>query len=248
MANDRKNKRAKRFFWLVCFILIITSCNEISEEYEPELNVFCILNNKNNCQKVIVDRTYKMDEKEQYDLEDVQVILSGNGLCDTLVQLYDSMGIFITEDSFPVYARAHYYLKVSVKGFDTLIGSTDIPDTFTISGLHNGDTTTYDDTLIIRKSKPNMLCSISFTYNDTASVELGLWNSMDSLEFVIPVSYILVCADGKYLIRIGLSDSNIYNYYSETYDSLPRCGVAGGVGLFGSMWTESLTVFLKTSR
>lgn len=248
MANDRKNNRTKKFFWLLCFVLIVNSCNEISEEYKPELNVFCVLNNKNYYQKVIVDRTYKMDEKEQYDLEDVRVILSGNGLCDTLVQLYDSIGIFITKDTFPVCSGVNYYLEVCAKGLDTLTGTTCTPDSFVILKPQFHDTVSFDDTLVIKKNQDDGLYFISYIYEDTAGVEGIVINAKDRHEVKIPFYEICWFPEGKYLFRISLTDSNFYNYYNYNGDSVPRCGVSYGVGLFGAMWTESLTVFLKTSR
>lgn len=234
---------------MLYFVLIIISCGKVTEEYEPELNVFCILNNNLSHQRVIVERTYRMDEFEKYDLEDVRVILSGNGLCDTLVQLYDSIGIFITKATFPIYSGVNYYLEVGAKGFDTLRGSTCTPDSFVILKPQSYDTVSFDDTLVIKKNQDDELYYISYTYEDTTGAEGIFVLFRDNHELKIPFYEICWYPKGKYLLRISLVDSNSYNYYyNDVGDSVPRCGVSGGVGLFGSMWTESLVVYLKSSR
>lgn len=247
MILYKKNNSAGKILWMLYFVLIIISCGKVAEEYEPELNAFCILDNNLSHQKVIVERTYRMDEFEKYDLEDVRVILSGNGLCDTLVQLYDSIGIFITKDTFPINSGVNYYLEVCARGLDTLTGSTCTPDSFVILKPQSQDTVSFDDTLIIKKNQAHELYFLSYTYEDTTGVKGISIFSRDSHELKIPFYEICWFSEGKYLLRISLVDSNSY-YYDDKGDSVPRCGVSGGVGLFGSMWTESLVVYLKSSR
>lgn len=231
----------------IVIMLIFVSCQKY-EELKPMLNVYCVLKNSVPYQKVVVDRIYGMDEKSIYDLEGVQVILSGDGICDTLVEdsIYGQIGVFISPDSFPVVPGKTYYLQVSAKGFDTLIGITNVPDSFEIIYPENGDTISLLDTLLIifKNKNNNQWALISGYYQDT----MLFINSFESIEDTIwrfPIAHWGVDT-GHYRILFSSVDTNFVDYHLYgNSDSIPQCGVENGIGLFGSLVTKGINFYLR---
>lgn len=220
-------RKAKLFGILILFIFLF--CQKYNEEFEPQLNVFCILKNNRPYQKVVVDRIYGMDEKSIYDLEDVQVILSGNGICDTLVE--DSiLGVFVTRDTFPVVHGQTYHLQVTAKGFDTLRGTTTIPDLFEIICPQDGDTVQLLDTMIIEFKDCHQLIIGELYYQDSL-LYWYLYGRIRDTILELPFSACLHDT-GYYRLMVGVYDSNYVNYYIDAAN--PQCGIENGIGLFGS--------------
>lgn len=245
--GTRRRIKGNRLFALItlAFILIISCEKSPYEEYEPQLNIYCFLRNDKPQQEVIVDRTYKIDEVAKFDLEDVCVILSGNGQCDTLVQRDDSIGIFSTRGSFLMIPDTSYDIKVSAKDFASLTGTTTMPDSFKIISPLLGDTVDYySDTLCIAKNRIDDIFFISYIYQDTL---YPFWWVGSSDTNVLKLAYLqfIPPRSGEYTIKIMKADSNFFNYtFHINNDSLICCGVAGGLGLFGSAWVESVRVFI----
>ncbi len=246
-----KNIRLSLIVLLVAVMLLNCGRNEL--EFEPKLNVFCILRNDTGIQRVIVDRTYRMDEPAHYDLEDAQVMLSGNELCDTLVQIFDSAGIFNTRDSFPISSGKEYCLQVSAKGFDTVVGTTVIPDAFLIISPGNGDTVDYfSDTLIIKKNYFSQMFEIRVKISDSCLHYLGWcgWGDTNTTFLKIPIASIIWLEEPdtcrEYNIKVTAADKNFMQYYFYPQsDSIDACGIENGIGLFGSFWSKEIEVFVR---
>ncbi len=230
--------------WLVIGAILFSFCVKSSKEYEPQLNVYCILRNDAPYQKVVVDRTYEMDEKSIYDLEDVQVILSGEGISDTLIEDYTIPGLFRTRDTFPVFAGKTYYLEVSAKGFDTLTGTTTVPDSFNITYPQNGDTVNLYCYLEIHGIRPGNWYYINVYYQDSISTLEQLLQIWGNIWLIWGEHWAI--DTGFYYVRGSAVDTNFVKYYYLLSDSLPQCGIKDGLGLFGSYFTKSVRFYLKT--
>jgi hypothetical protein len=228
---------------MIFVFMLSVFCEKNSEEYQPQLNVYCILRNDVPYQKVVVDRTYRMDEKAIYDLEDVQVILSGDGVCDTLIEDYANSGLFRTRDTFPIFTGKTYYLQVSARGFDTLTGITTVPDSFEIISPENGDTADIYSALVIYNNRPGNWYYITFYYQDSISTFEQLMQIVSKIGG-IPGDYWAIDT-GFYYARVSAVDTNFVAYYLLPSDSLPHCGVKNGLGLFGSSFTKSVRFYLK---
>jgi len=184
-----------------------------------------------------------MDEKAIYDLEDVQVILSGDGICDTLIEDYAIPGLFRTRDTFPVFAGKTYHLQVSAEGFDTLTGITTVPDSFEIISPQNGDTADIYSALVIYNNRPGNWYYITFYYQDSILTFEQLMQIVSKIGG-IPGDY-WVIDTGFYYARVSAVDTNFVEYYYLPSDSLPHCGVKNGLGLFGSSFTRSVRFYVK---
>lgn len=233
----------KIVFWLF-IIFIFVSCRDYKEEFEPLLNVHCILRNNLPYQKIVVDRTYGMDEKSIYDLENVRVILSGNGICDTLVEdsVYKGFGVFRTKDTISVISGQTYYLQVSANGFDTLRGITTVPDSFAIIYPDEGDTVQLFDTLVVKFQKSNQWILFRSYFQDSIPFIFFAGEVNDTL-WKFPISH-WTGETGKYKIIVSAVDTNYVNYYFERPDSFSVGGVENGVGLFGSIFTKEANFYI----
>lgn len=235
----------KTFFILLLFL----SCKEYVFDYKPELNVHCILRNDRERQKIRISRTYRMDEVSRYDLKDLNVTIyskwNDSILCDTFI-LSDSMdetlGIYTTRDKFKIFPNGICSLIVTAKyqdtiHLDTLFGRTIIPDTFSIISPSNNDTVNINDTIKINDSSVDqILYYIQIFFEDGSFTDKWTFNKEISLK------YILFAGSGFYKVKVFKCDKNFYDYYySDMFeDKVLRCGVSGGVGLFGSMLAESV--------
>ncbi len=246
-------KKIRLFLIVLSIAVLLLKCGRSELEFEPKLNVFCILRNDTGIQRVIVDRTYGMDEPAHYDLEDVQVILSGNGLCDTLVQIIGATGIFDTRDSFPIFSGKEYCLQVSAKGFDTVSGNTVVPDSFLIILPGNRDTVDYlSDTLIVKKNYYSQLFEIRVKNCDSSLYYLGWygWGDTNTTFLKIPIASIIWFEEpdscDEYHIRVTAADTNFIQYYLYPQsDSIEAYGIENGIGLFGSFWSKEIEIFVK---
>ncbi len=242
-------RKAKRFGILVLFVFIFVFCQKDKPEFEPMLNVYCVLKSSEPYQKVIVDRTYGLDEKSIYDLEDVQVILSGNGMCDTLVEdaIYGELGIFLTSDTFPILHGKTYHLQVSAKGFDTLTGITTVPDSFEIIYPRNGDTIygSYASVIFSNPFRNRWFYYLSYYYFDDTLLlcQSGfIRNYAGSKNFWMPITD-FVCDSGIYSLVVYAVDTNFVEYYHIPSNSIPKCGIEKGIGLFGSFYTTTVDFY-----
>lgn len=239
---------------LFIIILIFFSCKEYVFDYEPEINVHCILRNDKNIQKIRVGRTYRIDEISKYDLKDVNIILysiiNDSIITDTLVvqdSTIDTLGIYVTKGNFDILPGSLCSLVVTARYkdtlyLDTLFGKTIIPSSFSILYPLNDDTIGINDTLII-----NDLTSDEQLYYIETHFEDGRFTEQWTFDKKLSIKDFIFEESGRYKIKVFKVDRNFYEYYySNTFeDKVLRCGVTGGVGLFGSMLAESLYFYLN---
>lgn len=233
-------------------ILVFVSCKEYFFEFEPELNVHCILRNDREIQKIRISRTYRIDEVSSYDLKDVNVFLysifNDSVICDTMIpfdSLNETLGIYVTSNNFGIFAGALCSLVVNAKYKDnlylnTLFGKTIIPSPFAISSPLNFDTVTIDDNLIINDaSSDEQLFYIEIVFEDGKFLEKWTFKKQ------ILMKNLLFSGSGNYKLKVFKCDKNFYDYYYSNMfeDKVLRCGVTGGIGLFGSILAESINVY-----
>lgn len=239
---------------LFIIILIFFSCKEYVFDYDPELNVHCILRNDRNIQKIRVGRTYRIDEVSRYDLKDVNIILysiiNDSIITDTLVvqdSTIDTLGIYVTNGNFNILPGSLCSLVVTARYkdtlyLDTLFGKTIIPSSFSILYPLNDDTISINDTLII-----NDLISDEQLYYIETHFEDGRFTEQWTFDKKLSIKDFIFGESGRYKVKVFKVDKNFYEYYySNTFeDKVLRCGVTGGVGLFGSMVAESVYFYFN---
>ena len=240
-------KRSKFFFtWLLPGVLLISSkCETYPDiDYAPQLNVFGILNNAQQRQEILVDRTYQIDEPSGPVIDDALVILSKDNLVDTLE--FAIMNDRYVSDPFTLQPESTYYLLVVRDNFDTLRAATTIPGNFTILYPVYGDTLTLQDTINLTRSEGALIYSVAFSQGTTGFGPFTWFEPLPSDTLVqIPVAdYWEEALEGYYTIYITACDSNCYEYFLAEGDSIIQAGVTGGVGLFGSAWTRATSTYV----
>jgi len=226
-------------------LLICSACdNNVVGEYEPQLNVFTVFSNEQYVQEIIVDRTYHIDEPSGPVIDDAFVVLSVNGLVDTLEFSY-SHECYLTAP-LNLTPQATYELMVAKDGFDTLNAATTVPGDFTIFFPTYGDTLTLQDTILFAQSAGAALYSLSFIHI-TGGFGPFFWYEPDPLDTLVQIpvgEYFDEPCEGYFTIFIAAYDSNFYEYYQSEGDSIIQAGVTGGVGLFGSAWTRATYTYV----
>lgn len=241
-----QKKRRNAIIIVVLFTILISCEKSLFEEYEPQLNVFCLL----ECVPyhyitVIVDRTYRMDEPSDGYIDDALVILSGPNSVDTL-QFIPEDSAYHTVHAFWIKPEKTYQLTVIKEGFDTVIAHTKTPGNFNIVYPQRRDTLTLSDTIILTKSSGAPYYYGYFT--DENDYKIPFWYVPDTLDTLvrIPIPFYLTFAhSGYYTIEILACDENYYQYsqFNPDQDSVLQAGVSGGVGVFASYQTQSVHVY-----
>jgi len=243
MQKSRRNA----IIIVVLFIILISCEKSLFEEYEPELNIFCLL----ECHPfsnitVTVDRTYRMDEPSDEYIEDALVILSGPNSVDTL-QFIPGENAYHSVHPFWIEPEIIYQLTVIKEGIDTVIAHTKTPGNFSIVYPHFNDTLIISDTIILTKSSGAPYYCGYFT--DENDYKIPFWYVPDTLDSLvrIPIPFYLTFAQsGYYTIEILACDENYYQYnqFKPEQDSILQAGVTGGVGVFASYQTRYVYVYL----
>lgn len=245
----------KRTISLILLVLLLWGCEKPpSEEYEPELNIFCLLRTNANEQWVKVSRSYKMDEPSDYDLEDVIVILSGDNFTDTLIPT-DTSGIYITQDTLEIKPLHTYHLLVSAKDMDTVKGITSVPGDFEIIYPEEEDTLNIieEDSVVLKKSKNAKGYHIIIGRKDTLYSYSYEWmvpqdTTQDSLTTYIFLFWGHIRKPGSGFVKVAAVDTHYWSYrhkydWGEEGIRLEE-GIEGGLGVFGSAVIESVAVYI----
>jgi len=241
----------------IALLVLLWSCEKPpSEEYKPELNIFCLLRTNAKEQRVEVSRSYKMDEPSDYDLEDVIVILSGDNFTDTLIPETDTPGLY--KDSVEIKPLHTYHLLVSAKDMDTVRGRTSVPGDFEIIYPEEGDTlSSAGDSLVLKKSKGarGYYIILSIVVDTTYSGSYSWTESQDTTQDSLVSYHIPTCfhiwesGSGSGIIKIIAMDTNYWSYrhkwdWEEEGIRLQE-GIEGGLGVFGSAVVDSVRIFIK---
>jgi hypothetical protein len=245
----------KKIIFFVIISIIFWGCEKPpSEEYDPELNVFCLLRTDAIEQWVRVERSFRMHETSDRYLEDVTVILSGDNFSDTLIARDDTSGIYLTTDSIDIDTLQNYFLFVSAQGYDTVDGHTSVPGGFKILDPEVGDTLYSEELeqIIVKKSKNAKGYHVMIGVRDSMEDEYVEWmESQDTTSdstISFPFFWVTnMTAPG--ILIVAAVDTNYFDYYwkgiwGEEGVRVEE-GIEGGLGVFGSAVVESVHVFIR---
>jgi hypothetical protein len=242
--------QGRRYGLITVFLAVIFACvgsmtceRSAVETYDPQLNIYSVLHSDHVSQSVIVDRTYRMDEPAGDFIDDALVILSSWASVDTLT--FDQGSNAYWAYNVVVQPLSEYSLTVARDGFDTVHAHTTVPGPFTIIYPQHYDTVTFNDTIVLTISDSAAVYGVSF--GDEFGMFFEVPDTTDSL-MLLPLAQVFSgWSPGNFFCRIWVAacDSNFYHYY-EAFDHDPeKTGVTGGVGLFGSLWIESVDMFVS---
>lgn len=227
------------------FLVFTLGCEHTPvENYKNVLNVSSMLRPDDRWPPIIINRTYKMNEESsEEDIKDALVILTSNHSTDTF-ELIDTMGMqsihYQSWHPISVKPGDTFHLYIKAPDFDSVYGTTIVPDSITIIHPSEGDSVKQSDSLVIKSDKGKYY---KFTiYNEDSLLweqELVSYKT-DSL-IIIQFSWFVLDL-GNYKIKIEVYDKNYTEYYSE---HKPSGGISGGFGVFGSTVTKTISLYLK---
>ncbi|MFA5033220.1 MAG: hypothetical protein WC614_09380 [bacterium] len=232
---------------LLVLILFTAGCEHTAvESYTNVLNVFSVLKQGKSIQSVMVNRTYKLDEQSQKCIENAIVILSGKNFIDTL-SLSDSL--YISTDSIVLNPMDTINICVKADGFDSVCGTTVIPDSIIILHPTNNDTVNQLDSLVV-KNTPNTYSHFTVYREDRDSIitERG---STESDSLLIGPFYWFDLKEGLYKVEVKLYDKNYTQYEGNRMGMMgssgntKRVGLNSGFGVFGSVVTKEIYLYFK---
>lgn len=251
-------------------ILLAAGCDKpLSREFQAVLNVQALL--KQGAQRstdlpVFVNRTYSVFEEPEPSLDGAQVLMWNRRWADTLRFEQRQSGEFVayfctTMATVPVVSGDTCWLQVVHPEFDTVSARTIVPDTFRILYPLTGDTVSDGDSLVFWRSRNAAGYLISYEYRfagDTWQGWIAFANESipglpyDSLVMRLPMVWLrTVEPELPYELVVAALDSNYFEWAGGSTQNPRRdrevfsAGIAGGVGVFGSIYEQACTVYVR---
>jgi hypothetical protein len=131
-------------------------------------------------------------------------------------------------------------------GFDTVYAQTTVPGPFSMLFPEHYDTVTFNDTIVLTASDSAAIYAVWFD-GAPSYMFFDIPDTADSL-MTIPLADVFAgWTPGNFLchLNIAAADSNFFYYYAEEDYDPEKTGITGGVGLFGSLWVESVYIFVS---
>ncbi len=241
--------------------MLSSSC-ELNPEpgFTPVINVHALLNpawSAPGDNRFFVNRTYRMTESPDSLLWDATVLLWHRA--DTWrfsAGRPDSVWSYFPDRAIPVAPFDTFSLLVAKPGFDTVFGTTSVPDTFSLLLPLPGDTITVQDSLVWTRSRHSAGYYISlrqqfqgeeFDVSGLIPNESLPGLPYDTLVARVPLYFLSRQPQGAFTIRLMALDTNYYDYLSGSGfgggSTAPR--LTGGIGVFGSGIKRSVDVYLR---
>ena len=226
--------------------------------FTPQLNVHCLLLEGDALITARVNRTYAIDEAPTFFFPDAEALVIHDG--DTALIGWSDYDNYFSwcPDTWRMESGDTFRLRVSCPGFDTVSGTTVVPDTFSIVYPDHGDTVDFSDSLVWTRAANCAGYYLSFRQvdeEDTFYVSVVIGN--DSLpgvpydsEYVwFPLQFMRDVDTGAYIIRLCALDSNYAQWVGlgggELGGNEADCaGITGGVGVFGAATVASVDLYL----
>jgi len=244
---------------VVIILLFCVGCKlSFEPTFVPELNVFCVLL-VNGKSKLIVVSSKPLGETINDTVKDAQIIISSLTEADTITW---NNGYNI-DSNFVVEPCTQYFLHVEHDLYPTVIGTTLVPDTFTIISPADGDTIEEDYMILMFSIAQNaVLYEIAGRYiPDTINPDTTMPDTPFTYFYALykplkgdTIGKVVIPAElkGENLLAACAVDTNFFEYLRQ-WHSMPQigednrihAGVHGGIGLFGSGVLQFRKIYIK---
>ncbi len=225
--------------------------------FVPQLNVHCLVFAYDGEVGAYINRTYAIDEVPSFDFPDAEAVIWLSGDSQHFEHRHNdhysaALGRF-TEPGDTLR------LTVSHPEFDSVSGTTVVPDTFSIVSPTEDDTVDFgSDSLIWTRSQNCAGYYLSLeriNEEDTFYVSVVIGNDTlpgvpyDSAFVRVPLQFLRDENPGPYTLRLCALDSNYTKWVGLGGGPLGggeehSAGITGGVGVFGAAVVRSVTVVL----
>jgi hypothetical protein len=237
---------------LAVVILLVAACerNE-SELYEPVLVAHCLILTGNGVPSADINQTYAIGDSASLDFPGANVTLKRGQRTWTLRHAGNDR--YVAEDTLTVVYGDTFYLEVTKPGFDTVTGTTVVPDTFSILSPRDGDTVSASDRL---RWSPSRGCH---GYYGSVRGTTPRGDTMETRFFVLAdsagelgLSFLSRLPPGVTTLRLLALDEAYYRWMNAGGGSMGEPGgttgdsstVSGGIGVLGSASACSVRVYL----
>jgi hypothetical protein len=241
-------------------VLLAFSACELSpaELFEPELNIHCLLITGQNEATAFVDRTYAIDDPYVETFPDASVSIWKGP--DTWSLLPEFGCCYMNYRFTPPAPRDSYGIMVTHVDFDTVLGSTIVPDTFSFLHPKPGDTIDQNDSLVWSRSRScsgyymsmeQVIDSDTFFYTIVVPNESIPGWPYDSLTERFPLVFLQYREEGPCTLRLCALDQNYFDWMSGGGQGfgggsdLLSAGITGGVGVFGAAVQREVAVYFR---
>ncbi|UCG42735.1 MAG: DUF4249 family protein [candidate division WOR-3 bacterium] len=230
-----------------------------AEMFEPELNVHCLLVAEHDTAAALVDRTYAIDDPYIVDFRGASVAVWTREDTWEFRELGNS---WYKEYRFaPPVPHDTYGIRVTHPDFDTVAGSTIVPDTFSLLHPRPGDTIDQNDSLVWSRSRSCLGYYMSMeqaTRRDTFFYTIVIPNESipgwpyDSLTERVPLVFLQYREEGPCTLRLCALDQNYFDWMSGSGQGLGsvsnsmNAGITGGVGVFGAAVQREVAVYYRS--
>ncbi len=240
-------------------LLVFAACELTpAESFEPKLNVHCLLLAERDSASALVNRTYAIDDPYVETFPDASVSIWKGP--DTW-SLLPEFGCWYMNYWFtPPAPRDTYRIMVTHADFDTVLGSTIVPDTFSFLYPMPGDTIDQNDSLVWSRSRSCLgyYMSIEQAFDrDTFFYTVVVPNESisgwpyDSLTERFPLIFLQYREEGPCTLRLCALDQNYFDWMSGGNQGfgggsgLLSAGITGGVGVFGAAVQREVAVYFR---
>jgi hypothetical protein len=247
---------------LAVSVLLLSASCELNPEpdFTPVINVHALLNpewESPQDNRVFVNRTYRMTEPPDSLLWDADVrIWRGADTWQLSAARLDSVWSYFPDRGITAEPFDTFSLLVAKPGFDTVRGTTLVPDTFSLLDPLPGDTITVQDSLIWTRSRHSAGYYLSlrqqfqgqeFDVSGVVPNESIPGLPYDTLVARLPLYFLSQQPQGPFTLRLMALDTNYYEYVrgSQFQGGQSDSRLAGGIGVFGSGVERSVEVYLK---
>lgn len=238
--------------------LLLTAACELTESdlYEPVLVVHCLVLTGTGVPSANINRTYTIEDSVQLEFPDAKVMLKRS--TDAWTLRHAGGDDYVAEDTLTAVYGDTFYMEVTKSGFDTVTGTTVVPDTFSILSPRDGDTVSASDRL---RWNPSRGChgyysSIRRATPRGDTVDMSIFVPADSTDEGLPLTFLAGLPSGEMTLRLLALDRNYYQWMESGNDEMggPLGGiggssgngstVSGGIGVLGSACACSVRVYL----
>jgi hypothetical protein len=240
--------------------LALAACEESpSEQFTPQLVVHGLVLAGSSSVQANINRTYAIDEPFDTTFAGVSGKVSRGS--DTWPLVNSVRDVYMARELNPEPAPGDTFgMRIVKDGFDTVYGHTVVPDSFRILFPHEGDTVSFNDSMVWTRSRncAGYYMSLqSVDRGDTFYYSLAIpndttGNNLDSLIFKFPqMVFLYQFEPGKHTLRVYALDTSYFDWVSAGGFG-PGSGtsettqLSGGLGVFGSGVGESVEVYVKT--
>ncbi len=242
--------------YFIVVALALLACEKTpGEEYDPKLNIFCLLTPGSGRPQATVSRTFRIDEIVESAVLDAEVRLMKDGAA-YVFELIDTMGNYRLKDPIDVMNLGRYRFEAASSAYGTAFSQTTVPGAWAIVSPVSLDTLNIEDGLWIKGSVSAAAKGYRFELLRDGWSEQNFFyvDAAELASVVVDDTFYLYWGTffeaGRYTLKVAALDTNAFLWLRKTewggYSDSSL--IDGGFGVFGSMVPSSTIFYVTETR